>query len=104
MKSYFKIIIFTLVSCCYFNTVFELSDNEKKENFGNETHSYIQQDTQSLNTTYSKIVLQLDKVIINEQTETVNPVIVCFNDSNYKTDYVFPPPEHRYILYSSLII
>ena len=103
MKSYFKIIIFTLISCCYFNTVFELSDNEKKENFGNETHSYIQQE--SLNTTYSKIVLQLDKVItINKQTEATNPVIVCISDNNYKTGCFLLPPEHRYILYSSLII
>lgn len=104
MKSFFKIIIFTLISCCYLNTVFEFSDIEKKSNFENEAHNYIQQDTQTLNTTYSKIVLQLDKVIINEQTETVNSVIVCFNDSNYKTDCVLLPPERRYILYSSLII
>ncbi|WP_309613091.1 hypothetical protein [Flavobacterium sp.] len=96
--------MFTLISCCYFNTVFEFSDVEKKSNFENEAHNYIQQDTQTLNTTYSKIVLQLDKVIINEQTETVNLFIVCFNDSNYKTDYALPPPERRYILYSSLII
>jgi len=104
MKSYFKIIIFTLISCCYLNTVFEFSDNERKVNFENEAHSYIQQDTQTLNTTYSRIVLQLDKVIIDKQTETVNSVIVCDNANNYKSDYVLPPPKRRYILYSSLII
>lgn len=104
MKSYFKIIIFTLISCCYLNTVFEFSDNERKENFENEAHNYIQQDTQTLNATYSKIVLQLNKVTINKQTETVNPVIVCVSGGNCKTDYVLPPPESRYILYSSLII
>ena len=104
MKSHFKIIMFILISCCYLNTVFEFSDKERKANFENEIHNYIQQDTQTLNGTYSTIVLQLDNVIVYWQTETVNPVIVCVNDSNYKTDYFLLPPEHRYILYSSLII
>ena len=97
--------MFTLISCCYLNTVFEFSDIERKSNFENEAHNYIQQDTQSLNTTYSKIVLQLDKVvIIKKQTEATNPVIVCISDNNYKTGCFLLPPEHRYILYSSLII
>lgn len=104
MKFYFKIILIALISCCYVNTVFEFSDNEEKVNFEKESHCYIQQDTQTLNSTYSKIVLQLDNVIENRQTKTVNPVIVCVNDSNYKTDYFLPSPERRYILYSSLII
>ena len=96
--------MFILISCCYLNTVFEFSDVEKKSNFENEAHSYIQQDTQTLNTTFSKIVLQLDKVIVNEQTETFNHITFCVSDSNYKIEYVLPPPERRYILYSSLII
>jgi hypothetical protein len=104
MKSYFKVILIALISCCYLNTFFEFSDKEREANFKNETHSYIQQDIQTLNSTYSKIVLQLDNVIENRQSKTVNPVIVCVNDSNYKTDYFLPPPERRYILYSSLII
>lgn len=104
MKSYFKIILIALISCCYINTVFEFSDKEREANFENETHSYIQQDTQTLNSTYSKIVLQLDNVIENRQSKTVNPIIVCVNDSNYKTGYFLLPPEHRYILYASLII
>ena len=96
--------MFALISCCYLNTVFEFSDIEKKSNFENEAHNYIQQDTHTLNTTFSKIVLQLDKVIVNKQTETVNPITVCVSYSNYKIKYLLPPPERRYILYSSLII
>ena len=96
--------MFTLILCCYLNTIFEFSDIEEKSNFENETHSYIQQDTQVLNTTYSKIVLQLDKVIVNKQAETINLITVCISDNNDKIKYVLPPPEHRYILYSSLII
>lgn len=105
MKSYFKIILITLISCCYLNTVFEFSDTERRANFENETHNYIQQDTQTISNTYSKITLQPDKVIVYKQTRTFNPFIVYINDtSNYKTDYFLPPPEHRYIYYCSLII
>lgn len=104
MQSYFKIILIAFISCFYLNTVFEFSDTEKEANFKNETHSYIQQDTQTLSSTYSKIVLQLGNVLVNRQTEILNPVIVCVNDSNYKAGYFLLPPEHRYILYASLII
>ena len=57
----FKIVFFTLISCCYLNTVFELSDNEEKLNFEKEAHSYIAQNTLKLDipetTTQKKIAV-----------------------------------------------
>ena len=47
MKSIFKIILLTLISCCYLNTVFEFSNTEKKANFENETHTYIHAENES---------------------------------------------------------
>ena len=41
MKKGVKIFLLIILSCCYLNTVFEFSDTEKKINFENETHSYI---------------------------------------------------------------
>ena len=43
MKKQFKILLLILVSFCYGNTVFEFSDTEKKANFENESHVYVQQ-------------------------------------------------------------
>ena len=40
----FKILFFTLISCCYINTVFEFSDIEEKQNFQKESHCYTYQD------------------------------------------------------------
>ena len=48
MNLYFKIIIFSLISCCYINTVFEFSDNEEKLNFEKESHCYTYQETLKL--------------------------------------------------------
>ena len=41
MKKGLKIFLLIILSCCYFNTVFEFSDTEKKVNFENEAHTYI---------------------------------------------------------------
>ena len=104
MKSIFKIILLTLISCCYLNTVFEFSDAEKKANFENETHSYIQQDNQNLNITYTKTVKQLDNAFISWQTEITFPHTDNDAFSFAETKNFFPPPERRYILYASLLI
>lgn len=104
MKSFFKIILLTLISCCYLNTVFEFSDTEKKANFENETHAYIQQDTQNLNVTYTKAVKQLDNVIVSWQTAITFPLIANDAFSFAETKNFSPPPKRRYILYASLLI
>ncbi len=104
MKSVFKILLLSIISCCYLNTVFEFSDTEKKSNFENENHTYIQQDTQNLNVPYTKAVKQLDNVIVSWQTEiSFSPVS---NDafSFAETKNFFHPPQRRYILYASLLI
>ena len=104
MKAILKIILLTLISCCYLNTVFEFSDREKKTNYENESHTYIQQASQNLNVTYTKAINQLDNVFISWQTEiTFSPID---NDalSFAETKTLFPPPERRYILYCSFLI
>ena len=104
MKSVFKILLFTILSCCYLNTVFEFSDKEKNANFENETHSYIQQDIQTHFITCVKAVKQVDNVIIGWLPE-INYPVSSANEvrlSQYK--YFSPPPERRYILYASLLI
>ena len=40
MKKRLKILLLIILSCCYFNTIFEFSDTEKKANFENEAHTY----------------------------------------------------------------
>ena len=104
MKSVFKILLFTLISCCYLNTVFEFSDKEKKANFENETHCYIQLDNQTHTFTCVKTVKQLDNVIIGWLPEISIPggSSNAVGLSQYK--YYSPPPERRYILYASLLI
>ncbi len=104
MKSVFKIVLLTLISCCYLNTVFEFSDTEKKTNFENETHTYIQQDNHNLNVTYTKTVKQIDNEIISWQTENTFPYVINDAFSFTKVKNFSPPPERRYILYASLLI
>ena len=104
MKSVLKILLLTLISCCYLNTVFEFSDNEKKTNFENESHTYIQQDNHNLSVTYTKTVKQLDNDIINWHSLTTSPIASNDTFSFAETKNFSPPPERRYILYASLLI
>lgn len=104
MKSVFKILLLTLLSCCYLNTVFEFSDTEKKANFENETHTYILQDNHNLNVTYTKTVKQLDNEIINWLSVIASPVASNDTFSFAEAKNFYPPPERRYILYASLLI
>ena len=104
MKSVFKIVLLTLISCCYLNTVFEFSDTEKKANFENETHIYIQQDNHNLNVTYTKTAKQLDNDIINWHSVITFPFASNDAFSFAETKNFSPSPERRYILYASLLI
>ena len=104
MKSVFKIILLTLISCCYLNTVFEFSDTEKKANFENEPHTYIQQDNHNLNVTYTKTAKQLDNDIINWHSVITSPIASNDTYSFTEAKNFSPPPERRYILYGSLLI
>ncbi len=100
-----KILFFSLISFCYLNTVFEISDNEEKQNFEKESHCYTYQETLKLN--FSETTTQ-NKVVVVEadyQFQIVHyPVIVSkITPTNYQNK-LFKPPEKRYILYSSLLI
>ena len=104
MKRGLKIFLLIILSCCYFNTVFEFSDTEKKINFENETHFYIHQDNQSLNITYTKTVKQLDNTVINWQTKTIFPAIINVAFSKAKSIKFSPPPERIYLRNSVFLI
>ena len=55
MKRYIKIVLLILISCCYFNTVFEFSDTKKQGNFENKSHAHLQQ---SINKFFANSVTQ----------------------------------------------
>lgn len=105
MMSYFKIIIFTLISCCYVNTVFEFSDNEEKLNFEKESHCYTYQETLKLD--FSQTTTQNKAIVVESdfQPQTVNYSVVIpkITANNYQNKFS-PPPQKRYILYASLLI
>lgn len=105
MKSFFKIIIFTLISCCYGNTVFEFSDNEEKLNFEKESHCYTYQETFKLD--FSQTTTQNNVVVVafDFQPQIVfYPVITSKIIANNYPNKFFQPPQKRYILYASLLI
>ena len=104
MNSFFKIIIFTLISCCYGNTVFEFSDNEEKLNFEKESHCYTYQETLKLD--FSQTTSQNYVVFDSDfQPQIVYyPVIASKIIANNYPNKFFQPPQKRYILYASLLI
>lgn len=105
MKSYFKIIIFTLISCCYVNTVFEFSDNEEKLNFEKESHCYTYQEILKLDFSQTTTQNKVDAVESNFQPQIVLcPVVISkITTNNYQNNFS-QPPQKRYILYASLLI
>lgn len=105
MKSFFKIIIFTLISCCYINTVFEFLDNEEKLNFEKESHCYTYQETLKLD--FSQTTTQNNVVVIESDFQpqtTLYPVIASNITANNYQNKFFQPPQRFYIFYSSLLI
>ncbi|MBC7511378.1 MAG: hypothetical protein H7320_21920 [Ferruginibacter sp.] len=104
MNPVFKILLLSLLSCCYLNTVFEFSDAEKKSNFENESHTYIQQDNHELNVNYAKTVKQPDSDIISRHSVIGFPFARKEAFKFSESEDFSPPPERRYILYASLLI
>lgn len=101
----FKILFFTLISCCYINTVFEFSDNEEKLNFEKESHCYTYQETLKLD--FSQTITQNKIVAVesNFQPQTVHyPVVISKTTTNNHLNKFCQPPQRRYILYASLLI
>ena len=100
-----KILFFSLISCCYLNTVFEFSDIEKNKNFQNETHIYIYQSTLEISTTKIESQKQLNNILFYAKPEIVFiKKYISENVTNYNLNKYLEPPESRYILYSSLLI
>ncbi len=100
-----KILFFSLISCCYLNTVFEFSDIEEKQNFQNETHIYIYQSALDISTTKIESQKQLNNTLFFATPEIVfTQKYISEIVANYNLNKYSEPPERRYILYSSLLI
>jgi hypothetical protein len=100
-----KILFFSLISCCYLNTVFEFSDIEEKQNFQNETHTYTYQSTLDISTTKIESQKQLNNTLFFSTPEIVfSQKGISKIVANYNLHKYSEPPERRYILYSSLLI
>ena len=101
----FKILLFTLISCCYINTVFEFSDNEEKLNFEKESHSYVYQNALKLN--ISETTTQKKVVIVESDFQPkiiFYPVVISKTTTNNYQNKFSQPPQRRYILFASLLI
>ena len=105
MKSYTKIVLLILISCCYANTVFEFSDIEEKANFENESHAYIQQFNNQI--FVNSVAQSMPHCVINYDTPIqfhlngILPASKCI--SFYKSSF-FPKRDKLFILYSSFLI
>ena len=100
-----KILFFSLISCCYLNTVFEFSDIEEKQNFQNETHIYIYQSALDISITKTESHKQSNTAILFSTPEIVfTAKYITKKVSNYNLRKFSEPPERRYILFSSLLI
>lgn len=105
MKKHFKIFLLTLISFCYGMTLFEFSDTEKKSNFENESHVYVQQHHD-----YSFEQVDIQTVPNCELTSIYS---ICFySDSDLipSTDCLIyqktftQPPDRLFLLHSSFLI
>lgn len=102
MKSVFKIFFLIILTFCYVNTVFEFSENEKKANFENESHSYIIEDNSNTKTFLEKSVTHLDTIlnIPNQINFSIN--FVGFSNFSFLQECFYSPAK-LYLLYSSLL-
>ena len=105
MKKHFKIFLLTLISFCYGMTVFEFSDTEKKSNFENESHVYVQQHHD-----YDFEIADL-QTIPHFDITCAYPILFHFDlDLIPSRDYLIyqktfiKPPDRLFLLYSSFLI
>ena len=105
MNHVFRIILLSIISCCYANTVFEFSDNEKKTNFENESHCYIQQ-TNNNNVEFSTTQnIPFNDLIFNTPNQhSFFTDVLSLNIGSFYEKVFYPPPDKIYLLYSSLLI
>ena len=105
MKKHFKIFLLALISFCYGMTVFEFSDIEKKSNFENESHIYVQQH-------HDYSFEQADiQTVPHFAVTSIYPIRFCFDSALIQSkDYVsyrkafIQPPDRLFLRYSSFLI
>ena len=105
MKGHFKIFLLLLITCCYANTVFEFSDNEKETNFKNESHCYIKQtnnNSAEFSVTQSIPISDLIFNIPNQHSFSTDAH--SLNSSSFYEKFFYLPPDKIYLLHSSLLI
>lgn len=100
-----KILLLLLTSFCYGNTVFEFFDNEKDNNFANESHSYVQQHH---NHDFGNDVTQdipfcdLTFNILPDHNFSANAR--SLSSRSFYERFFYPPPDKLYLLHLSLLI
>ena len=105
MKGYFKIFLLLIITCCYANTVFEFSDNEKKTNFENESHCYVQQaDNNNIEFSVNQNIPFNDLILNPSQQHNFSTPILSLNSSSFFKKFFYPPPDKLYLLHLSLLI
>lgn len=104
MKGFLKIFFLLLVTCCYLNTVFEFSDDEKKTNFENESHCYVQEINNN-NVEFSvNQNIPFSEGIFNTSHQHNFSTILSPNSSSFYIKFFYPPPDKLYLLHLSLLI
>ena len=105
MKKHFKIFLLILISFCYGMTAFEFSDTEKKSNFENESHIFLQQHQD-----YSFELVDIQTVPQLELT-TIYSICFCFDSAlTASKDYLIyqktfiQPPDRLFLRHSSFLI
>lgn len=105
MKKQFKILLIILVTFCYGNTVFEFSDTEKKVNFENESHVYVQQNH---NRDFDNDVMQsfphFDIISYTPFFFNLSSTLISSKDNLYFKKSFIPPPNRLFLLNSSFLI
>ncbi len=103
MKFIFKILLL-IVSCCYLNTIFELSDKETKTNFENEVHTYLHQEEQNINFDCTKTIKKINPEIVIVEQKDVAFKLNIDPEKLFVSNPSSSPPQRKYILYESLVI
>ena len=103
MKSIIKIFLLILLSCCYFNTVFEFSESEEKANRENESQLYVHHDNKSKAIFIVKTVPYFNNALIIPYQFILAGALSPFTNNKFLHKY-FYPPGGLFLLFRSLLI
>ena len=104
MKFNFKIFLLAILSCCFLNTAFELSDNEKETNFENETHCYVHQNDRGHFTFSTKTIPYIDLTLNLQHPSGLSENWIDQYSSSFSLRYCPPPPNRLFLRHASLLI